>query len=441
MRILWVWKAGSVCALPLLLFISQVNAQDAKQKSADKAQISRIHELQKGDPHGLKEIGGFLQDPDRAVRVEAVKAIVKIGSSASLDPLVSATRDTDAEVRVRATDGIVNVYLPGYVGESSLSGYFTRGVKRVKAFFSARNDSVIDDDVNVREDVAQAIAEEINFGDQMDARSNAALAAGVLRLKAAVPALEQGLRSKDSDLIFECLVALQKVHDPGAGPGAGFLVRDLDERTQVTALETVGVLRSTSAAPDVRYGLENARNLRVRRAALSSLAMLGMPEDRPVFKQYAMNGDPELRTAALEGLGRVREPEDTPALQASFDEPNADWRIHQGSAFALVNEGNVATDEFSPLPYLVENLNSRTRAGTATAYLKELIQREDVRKSIVNTLEGATRAQRLALCWIFAASQSEDLLPALKKLSSDEDAQVATAAKRATHLVQTRRSS
>lgn len=423
---------GYGCVIPLLLFSQQQNAPvDPNQKSTNKAQISRIHDIEKGKAGGMSELAAFLKDPDRAVRVAAVKAIVKMGGPASLNPLISATQDVDTEVRVRATDGIVNVYLPGYV-----SGYFTHSVRQVKAIFSARNDSIIDEDVAVREDVSKAITEEINFGTEMPPRANAALAAGVLRLKASVPALLQAIRAKDNDLIFQSLVALQKIHDPSAGPGVGFLVRDLDERTQITALETVGVLGSTDAAPDVRYAIENARNLKIRRAALSALAMLAVPADRTVFRQYVINGDPELRTAALEGLGRVREPEDTPTLQASYDETNADWRIHLGAAFALVKEGNVSTQEFSPLLYLVENLNSRSRSDAADAYLRELIHREEVRKNIAAVLPEATRAQKIALCWIFADSHSDDLLPALNQLGHDPEPEVATTAKRAAHVLQ-----
>jgi HEAT repeat protein len=431
MRLLRV--VGYGCILPLFL-LSQDN-----QKDRDKAQISRIHALEKIGTRGLAELSGFLKDPDRPVRVEAVNAIVALGSTASLDPLLSATHDTDAEVRVRATDGIVNVYVPGYVANSGLSGYVTRGLRQVKAFFSARNDKVIDDDVKVREDVGPAIAEEVNFGDELTPRSNAALAAGILRLKVAVPALLQALHAKDNDLIFESLVALQKIHDPSAGEGVGFLVRDLDERTQVTTLETVGVLHSTEAAPDVRYALENARNPKVKRAALSALAMLAVPEDRIIFRQYVINADPALRAAALEGLGRLREPEDTPTIQTSFDEANADWRIHLAAAFALVTEGNVSTEEFSPLPYLVENLNSRQRADVADAYLKELIHRDEVRRNIVKTLDEATKAQKLALCWIFGESHSSDMLPALQRLAGDSDGEVEIAAKRAEHVLNTRR--
>ena len=378
------------------------------KKAAQSRRSRRIHEIEKGKAGGMTELTAFSKDPDRAVRVEAIKAIVKLGGPSSIDPLIPATTRRRCRSARARYGRLVNIYLPGYV-----SGYFTHSIRQVKSFFSSRNDSIIDEDVAVRDDVAQAISEEINFGDDMPPRANAALAAGVLRLKVSVPALLQALRAKNNDVIFESLVALQKIHDPSAGPGVGFLVRDLDERTQMTALQTVGVLGSREAAPDVRYAVENARSVKIRRAALSALAMLATPEDRPIFRQYVVNGDPELRAAALEGLGRIREPEDTPTLQTSYDEANADWRIHLAAAFALVNEGNVSTEEFSPLAYLVENLNSRTRDDAADAYLKELIHRDDVRKNIVKTIPEATRAQKLALVWIFADSHSADLLPAL----------------------------
>lgn len=435
MRILPFGKLGYIFLLPLLVFGQQEDqgqAQPAPQKYSNKAQLERIHDIEKGKAGGISELTAFSKDPDRVVRIEAIKALTKIGGSSSLAPMIEATRDSDPEVRARATDGIVTHYLPDYV-----SGYFSHAaVRQVKAWFSSRNDAIIDEDVTVREDAAQAIIEEINAGDHMPSRANAALASGVLRLRAAVPALLQAIRAKDNDLIFESLVALQKIHDPSAGPSIGFLVRDLDERIQITALETVGVLGSRDAAPDIRYAVSNARNVKIRRAALSSLAMLAVPEDRGIFRQYVLNGDPELRAAALEGLGRIREPEDTPTLQTSYDEPNADWRIHQAAAFGLVSEGNVSTDEFSPLLYLVENLNSRARANTAEPYLKELMHRAEVRQSISKVLPEATRTQKVSLSWIFAGSHSMDLMPALTQLSSDADGEVSTAAKRAAHVIQ-----
>ena len=412
-----------------------------KPATETNQRILSIRDLGKRDYSVIPTIAQYLKDPSRDIRIEAVKAIVRIDTPHSLDALTEATHDNDPEVQIRATDGIVNAYLPGYIAKSGLTGSVTRGVRQMKSFFSSRNDQTIDADVVVRPDVAQALADEIGRAASLDVRANAALAAGILRARPAIPALIQASHSTDSDLIFECLVALQKIHDPAAGPGIGFLAHDLDQRIQVIALETIGVLRSQQSAPDVRSALTHARNARIRRAALECLAMLAIPDDRSVFQKYAEDDDPELRAAALEGLGRLREPEDYPALEAAFNEKEADWRVHLAAAFALADEGKVDTSDFSPLPYLVENLNLKARAYVANAYLVELARREDVRTALTKMIPGATKDQKIALCSIFGSSQAPDAIPVLSGLSKDMDPDVAFAASRALRIVQARKSS
>ena len=280
--------------------------------------ILRIRELGKKKTAVLPEITSYLTDPNRDIRIEAVKAIIKIDTERSLDPLITATRDRDEDVEIRATDGLVNFYVPGYVAKGGLTGSMTRGVRQVKGFFASRNDQMIDADVQVRPDVAQAISDLVAKGAGSNARANAALAAGILRDEAAMPTLLQALHAKDDDLLFESLIALQKINDPAAGPQIGFLAHDLEERIQATALETIGLLRASSDAPDVRSALQTARNNRIRRAALKALAVLGLPEDRPTFLQFAGDRDVDLRSSALEGLGRVREPRGLPCSADCF---------------------------------------------------------------------------------------------------------------------------
>ncbi len=413
----------------------------SKPDSDTNQRILSIRDLGKRDYTVIPTIAQYLKDPSRDIRIEAVKAIVRIDTVHSLDALVEATHDNDPEVQIRATDGIVSAYMPGYVAKSGLTGSLTRGVRQVKSFFASRNDQVVDADLVVRPDVAQALADEITGAASLDARANAALAAGILRARPAVPALVKSTHSTDSDLIFECLVALQKIHDPAAGPGIGFLANDLDQRIQATALETIGVLRSLQSAPDVRSALAHARNARIRRAALEALAMLAIPDDRAIFQKYAENDDPELRAAALEGLGRIREPADYPLLEAALNEQGADWRVHLAAAFALVDEGKVDTADFSPLPYLVENLNLKARAYVANAYLVELARREDVRAALTKLLPEATKEQKIALCSIFGSSHAPDAVPVLNGLSKDIDPDVAFAASRALRIAQARSSS
>lgn len=401
--------------------------------------IQRIRELGKRDSQAIPALAEYLGDPNRDIRIEAVRAIVKLDTERSLGPLAKAAHDTDAEVQIRATDGLINYYVPGYVAKGGLTGPLTRGVRQVKGFFSSRNDQVIDPDVTIRPDVAQALADEMGATSGTDARANAARAAGILRDRAAVPALVQALHSRDNQTLFESLVALQKIRDPAALPGILFLTHDLDDRIQATALETAGVLRGEAAAPDVRSALAHARNDRVRHAALEALAMLAIPTDRTTFQGYLKDNDPELRASALEGLGRIRDPEDTPALDAAYNEKDADWRVHLAAAFALADEGKVDTSDFSPLAYLVENLDMKGRSGVAQPYLTELARRDDARRALFPLVTPATRDQKIALCAIFSASPSEDVIPVLRTLSKDIDPAVSMAAARGLRILQARK--
>lgn len=423
-------------ALPLLASLT-VLVLPAQDEATSKEKISRIRELSRRKADAVPALSAYLKDRDRDVRTEAVRAITKVGGEASLPPLVQATKDNDSDVQGRAVDGLVNFYLPGYVAQG-LTGPLTRGVRSARAYVFPRNEQVIDATVKVSPDVLEAVGKLVTGGSSIATRIQAARAAGILRDHPAVPALASSLRAHDNALIFECLVALQKIKDKSAGPAVAGVTRDLDEKTQLTALETVGVLRSVEAAPDVRAVLKNARNIKVERAALEALAMLGQSEDRPQFQKYVESGDPELRSAALEGLGRIREPEDMAVLQKAYDEQNADWRVHLAAAFGLVNQGKIDTGEFSPLPYLVENIANKSRSSAAAAYLAEVARREDVRKALTSMIAGSTKDGKLNLCAVLAESGDTDVEPVLNELTRDRDADVATAAARALRTIKAR---
>ncbi|MBV9404077.1 MAG: HEAT repeat domain-containing protein, partial [Acidobacteriaceae bacterium] len=162
---------------------------------------------------------------------------------------------------------------------------------------------------------------------------------------------------------------------------------------------------------------------------------------RQVFQKYVGDQDADLRASALEGLGRIREPEDMPVITQAYDEKDADWKVHLAAAFASVSEGKVGAAEFSPLPYLVEALDTKTRADIATAYLTELVRRDDVRPALFPLVAPATKDQKIALCSILAASQSEDVIPTLNTLAKDIDPDVAFAASRALRIAQAHRAS
>ena len=81
---------------------------------------------------------------------------------------------------------------------------------------------MIDPYVIVRPEVIAALGALARGGGSMDVRANAARAIGILRGKAAIPDLVEATRSKNTDVIYESLIALQKIRDESAGAAHQF---------------------------------------------------------------------------------------------------------------------------------------------------------------------------------------------------------------------------
>lgn len=371
----------------------------------------------------VPQLTGYLDNQDVSVRVEAVKALTEIGGTAVLDPLLKATRDNDPEVQIRATDGLVNFYLPGYV-KTGMASKISRVGTQIKSHFTDTNDQVIDSFIRVRPEVITALGQLVRGGSSMDSRANAARAEGILRGREAVPDLVSAMRSKDSGLMYESLVALQKVRDPDAGPRIQFVLRDLDERVQLAAIQTTGILLNREAIPDLVRLFNETRNAKVKRAALSALAMMPDSRSRPIFVEYLRDKDARTRGAAAEGLGRMRNPADSGTIDAVYkDEDKASPRLSQ--AFALVLEGQSQLSEFSPLQYLIDTLNSSAYAGEAFPLLVEAARYAEIRNLLYKPMETGSRDEKIYIARVLAVSGDAQAVPYLQKMSQDPDAQVA----------------
>jgi len=75
-------------------------------------------------------------------------------------------------------------------------------------------------------------------------------------------------------VLYESLIAFQKIGDRSVAPQLEFLLRDLDEKVQLAAVETAGLLYNMEALPSLRSVLERTQKQPVRRATLAAIAML-----------------------------------------------------------------------------------------------------------------------------------------------------------------------
>jgi HEAT repeat protein len=403
-------------------------AQDVRPKD--------VREIGKGGSNALARLQELLKNPTRDVRVEAVKQITDIGTARSIDPLIEATRDNDPEVQLRAIDGLVNFYLPGYV-QTGFAASIKRVGTSIKGKFTDLNDQVIEPYVIVRPEVISALGALARGGGSMDVRGSASRAIGVLRGKAAIPDLVDAARSKNTDVIYEALVAMQKIRDESAAPRVEFLLRDLDPKVQVAAIETAGLLRNRDAVPTLNDVLNRARDPKVKRAALTAIAMLPAESSRAIYQQYLHDKDDKLRAAAAEGYGRLRQPSDLPMLEKAWqDEPKPQPRL--SLAFAQVMLGNTEVSEFSPLQFLVNNLNSSAYRGEAFPFLVELARDPKIRQALYPMLPKGTKDEKIGLCGVLARSGDASSVPEIQKLTNDPDTEVAKEALKAVRTLQAR---
>jgi len=395
-----------------------------------------VRELAKGGTAAIPKLRELLKDPSSDVRVEVVKQLTQIGTQYSLDPLIQATRDNDPEVQIRATDGLVNFYLPGYV-ETGFGASLKRVGNSIKGKFTDTNDQVIDPYVTVRPEVIAALGALVRGGGSMEVRANAARALGILRGKAAVSDLIEALHSKDSDVLYESLIALQKIRDESAAPRIAFLLHDLDPKVQIAAIETTGLLQNKDAVPNLTDVLNRTKDSKVKRAALTAIAMLPLEQSRSLYIQYLHDKDDKLRAAAAEGLARLKNPSDLPMLEQAWkDEGKTNPRL--SLAFALVMLGKTETTEFSPLQYLINNLNSAAYNGVALPFLIELARDPAVRAALYKPLGNGTKEEKIGIARVLARSGDQQSLAELQKVSNDPDEDVQKEILRAIRTLQTR---
>ena len=403
---------------------------------SSRERLKTAHDLGKQGSEAIPQLIRLYDDANIPVRVEVIHALADIGGPRSLDPLVKALADPDAEIQIRATDGLVNFYLPGYL-KTGLSAKLKRVGSALQARFTENETAdIVPAFVQPREDVLTGLAAVVQKSQAMESRANAARALGILRGRVALPVLVEALRSKDDLLMYESLVAIQKIHDPAAAPRIAFLLRDLNERIQIKAIETTGMLGNKDALGDLSALIDRNRTIKVKRAALSAMGMLADESSHPLFTRFLGDRDEGMRVGAAEGLGRLKQDADLAALEKAFTEERK-TSARLSLAFALVLHGKIELGEFTPLRYLISNLNSKAYRGVAQPLLIEASRDVHVlhalHRALTQTVPGASinREERTGLAQVLAISGDAESAPILQAMSTDGDPEVAGEALRA----------
>ncbi len=222
------------------------------------------------------------EDTDGSIRLEAVRALVRINDTRALQAYTRLTHDSEKEVQKKAIEGVTNMYV---VGE----GGFTRGLRKfadvLNPFRDDYNPLMVESFVPVSQDAKDALA-ELLFASDTGIRKDAAVALGILRAQSALPTIQQALSVETSDGVkVELIRTIYKIGDPSAGPAVIPLVRDTDKKVHDEAIFTLGQLRVTEAVP-----------------LLKELYLSGVEERQKVLGFVPVSGTDDLQKKLLEAL-------------------------------------------------------------------------------------------------------------------------------------------
>ncbi len=418
------------CIQVLLFAITLCTADESADRQKEAKSLARQGST------AIPRLSELIFDEAPAVRAQAVKSLVSIGGQGSLDPLTRSVADGDPQIQIAAINGLVNFYLPGFV-QSGVSASLKHTGTKVISKFAGPEEQLIPSFIVPRPEVIGVLAKQIADAKDMSVRAAAARAAGVLRGRGAVEALTAALRSKDDALLFESVTALEKIRDPRSAPSLVILFRDPKEKIQVAALEAAGLLMNHSLIPDLEKTLLLPQSPKAKRAAIGALGQLKSESSRPIFEKHLEDKDDGIRAAAAEALGRLASPADSKRIEALFnDEGKMQPRLAQ--AFALVAQGDHQFEEFSPLRYLTNSLNSKAWGGIAEAYVTELVRQPAVLNAIYSTIPSSPKDEKIRFARALSKSGDKSSIEKIEGLTKDANAEVAEESVRALRVLKAR---
>jgi HEAT repeat protein len=430
------WRNLSLVVFALILGAGPLQAQVSSSAASDlkspdaKIRAKAARQLgEHGDLSAVQPLAETLNDPSKKVRHEVVLALSSFHSPDALDALITATKDSDPDIRVDAVHGVVGYY----TGKSPSFGFIAfwkRAWRNAKSRFVEENVRV-DPSVKVDPQAVAALVAVMKDTNEIAPAREAADGLGILLARDAVPDLIAAANSSDEDLALNALNSLAKVKDTTAGPQLMGLLDSPDKDVRREAAVTVGILRTTEALPKLQSMYENGPDAKTREKALEGLAYLGSPVSVPILTGALWSSNKPYRALGAEGLARAGDAKALPdLLKAVQSEKDADNRL--AIEFAITALGR---DDF--LNTLIGELTSK-RGDSAQSYLTELARKPEFLSKLYPYLDNQDSGVRRRLCDVLMESGDQTSIAPLERLTHDPNTEVAAEAMRALRGIRAR---
>ncbi len=259
-------------------------------------------------------------DADNAIRLEAVRALVRINDQAALPTYIRLTRDSSKPIQEKAIEGIINVYV-------AEEGGFVRGIQKFADFVNPWSDDynplIVEPYISVASDAVTALATLLTSEDA-GLREHAAVALGILRANAALPSIQEALaRENRADVKVELIRAIYKIGDPGAGNTVVPFVKDPEKSVHDEAIFTAGRLRVKKAVPDMKELYES-----------------GIQESKKILGLVPITGKDDLLKKLYEGMAYVGDPSCKDLFLAGLEDERSFYRRYGAEGIGRMGDKN-----------------------------------------------------------------------------------------------------
>ncbi|MFN8007834.1 MAG: HEAT repeat domain-containing protein [Terriglobia bacterium] len=359
-------------------------------------------------------------DPDPGVREAVVESLGMLKDQSAITMLLTTLRDPVEEVRSKSIVALVTLYL-----DRDAEFVITRVSKKVYKTVNPFSDqvghdpSVIEAYIKVSPSVIDGMSERL-VDSSSKIRVQAAKALGVLRGRAAIPKLLDGMKTGDVDLKIATLRSFSKIKDPSVDAALLPYLKDSNQDVRVETIVTLGLLRSKKALPEIQSVYDQNPDTKLRLVAFQAIAMIGDPSSLDLFKTKLKDPDKPYRIAAAEGISRVGDSSVTEDVSRAYIKEK-EYGCQLAMSFALYRLGRPEYFE-----KMLSALNETYYHEQVEAYFIEI--GSPVVPELVKNLTSSVADVRIRLCLVLGLIGDSSAIDSLKPLLKDTNSSVVSEA-------------
>ncbi len=373
-----------------------------------------------------------LRNPDPKTRLSAVRLLRDAKYPEAIAPIAPLVLDPMDDVQLEAIDAELSFFLEQDVRSKKMIGGVIEQRKSAIALAAFELGPYAVWPRPVPPELVTALLQAVD-DETPRVRLEAIYATGVIAKAPLAPEqvekLTKALDHYDPAIRAAAARVIGRINVPGTGDALLKAVNDSQADVRYASMRALGAIKDARAVTSLNEQLVFYKKGEGAWSALDALARIGSPSSIPVFRERMVDKDPNLRKAAMEGLGRAGDKGSLDALEKVpvTDESPA---VRLAALFALQTLGRNYAGR------IADAMGSPKLLSQGQDYLVEL--GPSLTPTILPRLQEPDADVREAMADVLGMIGNAAVLPPLQAVLKDRDPSVAAAAKRAIAKIQAR---